>query len=559
MTRLAGAAGPPYLLAVDAGTGSCRALLFTLAGEQAAVSLREWTHREPPDAPGGQDFDVEANWLAISACIRDALRLAGASGGDVAAVSTTSMREGIVLYDRHGSEIWACPNVDSRAAREAEELISEGAAERIFAQAGDWVSITSPARLRWLARHRPDLFGRIHGLGMLSDWIVTRLAGVRVTEPSCGSSSGMFSLADRTWSEPIAQICGISPAVLPKVVDPGTQVGTVTAQAAEQTGLRAGTPVVAGGADTQLGLLGAGVRAGEFTVLAGTFWQNTVLVDKPLIDQDIRLRTLCHVTPGEWMLEGIGFYCGMAMRWYRDAFCDSEVAAARGRGVDPYVVMEEAAARIPPGSNGVLAILSNLMNARRWVHASPSFLQFDVSDPAGSGRAACIRAIEEAAAYVVRGHLDIISELTNTRVTELTFTGGAAKGRLWPQIIADVLGLPVSVPAVTESSALGAALCAGKGAGIYGSLSDLEGELRQRAATFEPGPSAVATYHDSYAAWRQIYPRMLDLSEEGLLNPLWRAAGAQRRPRAAGQRPDPPAGAAAPPSPDNAAQPSPDS
>jgi autoinducer 2 (AI-2) kinase len=525
--------GGPYLLAVDAGTGSCRALLFSVAGEQVAVSLREWIHREPPGVPGGQDFDVTANWLLISACIRDALRIAGATGDDVAAVASTSMREGIVLYDARGAEIWACPNVDSRAAQEAADLISEGAAERIFAEAGDWVSITSPARLRWLARHRPDIFGRIHGLGMLSDWITYRLAGAQVTEPSCGSSSGMFSLASRTWSEQIAQICGIPVTVLPPVTDPGTVVGEVTAEAAAQTGLRAGTPVVAGGADTQLGLLGAGVRAGEFTVLAGTFWQNTVLVDKPLIDPVIRLRTLCHVTPGEWMLEGIGFYCGMAMRWYRDAFCDGETAVARGRGVDPYVVMEENAARIPPGSNGVYAILSNLMNARRWVHASPSFLQFNLSDPAGTGRAACTRAIEEAAAYVVRGHLGIISELTGARVTGLTFTGGAAKGTLWPQIIADVLGLPVHVPAVTESSALGAALCAGKGAGLYSTLTDLEGALRKRVATFEPQPAAVAAYHDNYARWLELYPRMLELSEDGLLNPLWRAAGAPSRPSAA--------------------------
>jgi autoinducer 2 (AI-2) kinase len=166
------------------------------------------------------------------------------------------------------------------------------------------------------------------------------------------------------------------------------------------------------------------------------------------------------------------------------------------------------------------------MNARRWVHASPSFLQFDLSDPAGSGRAACIRAIEEAAAYVVRGHLDIIGALTGAEMAELTFSGGAAKGALWPQIIADVLGLPVSVPAVTESSALGAALCAGKGAGLYSSLTELEGELRKRVATFEPDPAAVSAYHDSYAAWQQIYPRMLGMSEEGLLHPLWRAAGA---------------------------------
>jgi len=523
----------PFLLAVDAGTGSCRALLFGPSGEQVAVSLREWTHREPADAPGGQDFDVEANWTAITACIRDALRSAGATGDDVAAVAATSMREGIVLYDTSGTEIWACPNVDSRAAREATELISEGAAERIYAEAGDWVSITSPARLRWLARHRPDIFASVHSLGMLSDWITYRLAGIQVTEPSCGSSSGMFDLARRTWSEQIAQVCGLSPAVLPPVADPGTAVGEVTALAAAQTGLRAGTPVVTGGADTQLGLLGAGVRADEFAVLAGTFWQNTMLTGTPLIDPAIRLRTLCHVTPGEWMLEGIGFYCGMAMRWYRDAFCDAEATAARGRGVDPYVVMEENAAKIPPGSNGVYAILSNLMNARRWVHASPAFLGFNLGDPAGTGRAACVRAIEEAAAYVVRGHLGIIRELTGVPVTELTFSGGAAKGTLWPQIIADVAGLPVHVPAVTESSALGAALCAGKGAGLYSSLTELDGALRKRVATFEPQPAAVAAYHDSYARWLEIYPRILELSEDGLLHPLWRAAGVPSRPSAA--------------------------
>jgi autoinducer 2 (AI-2) kinase len=360
---------------------------------------------------------------------------------------------------------------------------------------------------------------------MLSDWIVYRLSQAHVTEPSCGSSSGMFSLASRDWSPAIADICGLSLGVLPPVVDPGTVVGVVTEAAAAQTGLRAGTPVVAGGADTQLGLLGAGVRRGEFTVLAGTFWQNTMLVDKPLIDPEVRLRTLCHVRPGEWMVEGIGFYCGMAMRWFRDAFCDTEVAAARERGVDPYVVMEESAARIPPGSNGVIAVLSNLMNARTWVHASPSFLQLDVADPAGSGRAACVRAIEEAAAYVVRGHLDILTELTGTEVAELTFSGGAAKGLLWPQVIADVTGLPVHVPAVTESSALGAALCAGLGAGLYSTLTDLESDLRRRVATFRPAAAAVSVYRDSYATWQRVYPRMLALSADGPLRPLWRAAG----------------------------------
>ena len=198
-----------YLLAIDAGTGSCRAVLFTEAGQQAAVSVREWAHHEPPAVPGGQDFDVESGWRAIAACVQDALRAAGASGADVAAVAATSMREGMVLYDRAGREIWACPNVDSRSAEEAADLVREGTAEKIYAEAGDWVSITTPARLRWLARHRPDILDATGSLGMLSDWIVYRLSGAQVTEPSCGSSSGMFTLAQRTWSASIPALCGL--------------------------------------------------------------------------------------------------------------------------------------------------------------------------------------------------------------------------------------------------------------------------------------------------------------------------------------------------------------
>jgi autoinducer 2 (AI-2) kinase len=467
--------------------------------------------------PGGQDFDVSGGWLAIGACVRDALGQAGAGGRDVAAVAATSMREGIVLYDRTGREIWACPNVDSRSADEAAELVRDGSADKIYAEAGDWVSITSPARLRWLARHQPGILDATASMGMLSDWIVYRLSGNHVTEPSCGSSSGMFRLADRTWSRDITALCGLPAAALPPVVDPGTVVGQVTAGAAELTGLAEGTPVVAGGADTQLGLLGAGTLENEYTAVAGTFWQNTVLLPEPLIDPEIRLRTLCHVLPGQWMLEGIGFYCGMAMRWFRDAFCDAESAIARERGVDPYVVMEQEAAKARPG--GVVAILSNVMDARRWVHASPSFLGLDLGDTGGRG--ACVRAIEEAAAYVTRAHRDIITGLTGLEFGEMVFTGGAAKGQLWPQIMADVLGVPVHVPAVTESSARGAAICAGVGAGTYSSLLEPRDSLRKHAATFEP----AANYDELYQDWREIYRRMLDITEDGLLRPLWRAAG----------------------------------
>jgi autoinducer-2 kinase len=360
---------------------------------------------------------------------------------------------------------------------------------------------------------------------MLADWILTRLCGSHTTDASLGSSSGMFDLAERDWSERVLEIVGLSPEVFPQVVAAGTIVGEVTTEAAALTGLRKGTPCVVGGADTQLGLVGIGVvNPGQFTVVGGSFWQQTLVLDRPTIDPKARLRTLCHAVEGRWMIEGIGFYSGLTMRWFRDAFCQAEKEVAAARGVDVYDLLSAEASAVPPGANGVIGIFSNVMEARRWVHASPSFLQFDVSDPLNSGRKECVRAIQEAATYVSRSHIAIASQVTGLEATQVVFTGGAAKGTLWPQILADVLNVPVTTPRVKESSALGAAVCAGIGVDIYASLS-AAAELVEFDRTFDPDAGAAAAYDELFDHWMEVYRRTLDLSEDGVVRPMWRAAG----------------------------------
>lgn len=515
-----------YLLAIDAGTGSCRAVLFDISGKQVALSQCEWTHQPQAEYPGSQVFDTQANWEYIASCIQQVLATPGVTPESVLAVSSTSMREGVVLYDRSGQEIWACPNVDSRAGEQAAELVSSKLAEKIYFTGGDWVSITSPPRLLWLRKHEPEIFERVAHLTMLSDWILYKLCGEYVTDPSAGSSSGMFDLARRTWSEEIVSLCGLSMEALPPVREPGTLLGRVHRQAAAQAGLKEGTPVVVGGADTQLGLVGIGqVDPNRFTIVGGTFWQQTVGVDRPLIDPQSRLRTLCHTLPGQWMLEGIGFYSGLTMRWFRDAFCEHEVELAKQTRQDPYVLMEQLAQRVPAGSNGVLGIFSNIMNARRWIHASPGLVQFDISNPFASGRKECIRAIEESAAYVSNGHMRIIESLTGQAFDEIVFTGGASKGQLWPQILADVLNCRVRVPVIKESSALGAALYAGLGAGLYESIESVADSIIAFEKTYEPDAATHRRYTDLYEQWSRVYLRSLEMVEEGLLQPLWRAAG----------------------------------
>lgn len=247
-------------MAIDAGTGSCRAVVFDREGRQVSIAQHEWSHRPLPGAPGSQVFETGRNWRLISHCVREALFSGSIEPSQIKAVSASSMREGMVLYDGRGKEIWACPNVDSRAGDEASLMVEDGSAERIFSESGDWVSITAPPRFLWIKKNRPDVFRRIAHMGMLSDWILYRLSGRFVTDPSVGSSSAMFDLRRRRWSRPIAEICGLNAEIFPEVVESGNEVGAVTEEAATETGLSPGTPVVTGGGDTQMGLLGIGVE-----------------------------------------------------------------------------------------------------------------------------------------------------------------------------------------------------------------------------------------------------------------------------------------------------------
>jgi autoinducer 2 (AI-2) kinase len=450
----------------------------------------------------------------VTAAVREVVDLVGADRID--AVAPTSMREGFVLIDAAGHELWACPNTDGRARQEAAELVGEGAADRIYRVSGDWVSITAPARLRWLRRHRPDVLEHAATLLMLSDWVAWRLCGIARTEPTCGSSSAMFDLATRSWSAELADLVGIDTAILPPVVEPGSAIGAVTAAAAAGTGLREGTPVVAGGADTQLALHALAAPAGRPTVVAGTFWQTTAVTRQALIDPDRRLRTLCHVEPGTWMIEGIGFLHGLAMRWARDG-----LLPGRG-GADAYDLMEAEAARVPRGSGGMLAMVSAPMQADAWHQPVPGFLGIDLGDPGTTGRAGMFRALEEAAAYVVAEHLGVLDELGAVEPGELVLTGGSSAGRLQRAIVAEVTGRILARSPHPEATSYGAARLAAHAIG-----AELPA-LRIADDRVEPSAEAVAEYAAHRSRWRRAMTAMLR-ADTGL-DPLFDPPGAIRPP-----------------------------
>jgi autoinducer 2 (AI-2) kinase len=463
-----GPAGDGYLLALDAGTGSCRAVLFDLAGRQLALAQREWSHPAARGIAGSQNFDTAGNWALICACIREILGSV-ADPGAVLAVGCSSMGGGLVLYDRAGAELWACANGDARARRQAGELLADGMAGDLYRLGGGWISLSAPPRLAWVRQCQPALWDACAGLSMIADWMVYRLTGTLVTEPSIGSTSGMFDLSARTWSAPIMDLCGLRPGLFPEVVGAGTVVGTVTPEASGQTGLATTTRVVQGGVDTALALAGSRLDSQRYTrgglaVTGGSFWKQTAVATTAAVEPAGRLRTICHVLPGQWLVEGIGFYAGYALRWLRDHAAQPRRRRAPG-DADGYAALDQLASAVPPGAHGLVAELARVdaWTLARW---QPPFSPRRPGPEPPAGLGARARAIEEAAAYSARWSAEILTELLGVRLDEAILTGGAARSTLWPQILADVLGLTVRVPAVTESAAAGAAAVAGLAIGV---------------------------------------------------------------------------------------------
>ena len=205
------------LVVIDAGTGSGRAVVFDGGGRQLGVGQEEWTHKSEPDAPGSMSFDCDDNWSLLTRCIRKALAAAGVSSDAVRAVSSTSMREGIVLYDRHGKEIWACANVDSRAEAEVRELKARqsGLEHEFYETSGQTFALGALPRLMWVKKHRPRIFERASQISMLNDWVTARLSGEIVVEPTNAGTSGLLSLKTRNWSDSLVEMAGLRPGSVP--------------------------------------------------------------------------------------------------------------------------------------------------------------------------------------------------------------------------------------------------------------------------------------------------------------------------------------------------------
>jgi autoinducer 2 (AI-2) kinase len=487
------------VLAIDAGSGGGRALIMDVRGNLVSSACEGWTYEVPDDAgPMGKEFDAGEFWGIIGRLVKEAIRKAGVDPADIVAVSAASQRQGVVFLDRDGDELFAGPNVDIRAIIEGFTIDGECGDEvhRITGHAPSL--IFTPAKLKWFQANRPDVYGRIDTVLAIADWIVYRLSGERVGEVSCASDLGLMDICTVEWSGHLMERLDLPQGVCPIIATAGTVAGTVTAAAAEQTGLLPGTPVVAGGGDTQCGLLGMGVKDhGQVGIVAGWSAVLQMVTAEPIIDVSGKIWSTCHALPGKWILESNAQETGGAYRWLRGLLFDESTADE-----DVYTLMDDLARGVAPGAEGVLAFIGPTWMDMKRLKPSVGGLLFPVTPTVTSvEKKHLVRAAIENICFAFKANYAQLESVSGQKVSDVSVGGGLAQSRVLTQMLADVLGMPVSSYGVHHVTSWGTAMCAAVGAGVYNDLDEAMSAMRPVSRVVEPDAEISPLYVDCYDKW----------------------------------------------------------
>ncbi|HWS99866.1 MAG TPA: xylulokinase [Pyrinomonadaceae bacterium] len=496
------------LLGIDVGTGGTRAVVVDEAGAVVASATSE---HEPFASPqtGWAEQDPRDWWRATTEAVRGVLAQDGVGADEIACVGFSGQMHGAVLLDERDEVlrpalIWCDQRTDPQCKAITERV---GAERLIELTSNPALTNFTLTKLLWVREHEPELWERFRTILLPKDYVRLRLTGDRAIDVADASGTLLLDVANRRWSDAMLDALELDRGCLPSLFESPEITGRVSAEGAEATGLRAGTPVVAGAGDQAAGAVGMGiVQPGAVSATIGTSGVVFAATSRPALDKRGRVHTFCHAIPGRWHVMGVTQAAGLSLRWFRDRFGigDSDT------GADPYDLLAQEAATAPPGSDGVL--WAPYLMGERTPHLDPHARAALVGLAASHARAHVVRAILEGVAFSLRDTLTIFGEM-DVPVENIRLGGGGARSALWRQIQADVYGRAVEILAAEEGAAYGAALLAGVGAKIWPTVDEACASAVRVAERVEADKETVAVMNRSYAAYRALYPALRSVAD----------------------------------------------
>jgi xylulokinase len=462
------------LVGLDVGTTGVKAIAITPDGEVIASAEEGYGLSTPQ--PGWSEQDPEDWWRASQAA------LAGL-GVEATPIGLSGQMHGLVCLDGGGEVLrpailWN----DQRTASECAEIEDRVGLERLIALTGNraLTGFTAP-KLLWLRRHEPEVYERIHRIVLPKDYVRLRLTGEWAIDAADASGTLLFDVANRRWSQDVLAALEIPGEWLPPVKE---------------------STEVAGAGDQQAAALGVGViEPGTVSVVLGT--SGVVLAALPAYahDPQARVHAFCHALPGTWEAMGVMLNAAGALRWFRDAFAPEA----------SFDELTAKAGRCDAGAGG--AIFLPYLQGERTPHADPEARGSFSGLSLHHDRGALVRAVLEGVAYGLRDSLELLREL-GVRPTAGRASGGGAHSRLWLEIVASVVGLPLERSVVDEGSAYGAALLAGVAGGAFATANEAVAACVRVRETVEPNPDWARRYGDGYARYRALYPAIRGVEEQ---------------------------------------------
>ena len=498
------------LIGIDIGTSGCKAALFDLDGQ--VLGQAEETYPVYYPQPGWAEQDPDHWWTGACRALRRLLPEASVEPGRVAGIGVAGQSWSAVLIDQDGHALGRTPIwMDTRARDCCDAATARLGENRIFAVGGNALnpSYTLP-KLLWYQQQFPEMMDSADKVLQSNGYIVYRLTGSVSQDLSQGYGYAFFDMQKGAWDKPLAQDFGVRVSLLPDIVPCHQVVGHVTETAARQTGLLPGTPVVAGGLDAACGTLGAGVfRSGQTQEQGGQAGGMSICMDRMAADK--RLILSRHVVPGLWLLQGGTVGGGGILRWMRDEFFAQEALLAKEQHGSVYHQMDRAAEGIAAGCDG-LVFLPYMAGERSPIWDPDARGVFFGLDYAKT-RAHMIRAGMEGTAFALRHNCET-AEAAGAAINDLHAMGGAANSEIWTQIKADVTGYTIHVPSSDTATALGAALLAGVGTGVYDGFEQAVGKTVRIQRTHIPNSDAGKAYDKNYRIYRKLYEQLKDLMKE---------------------------------------------